>query len=175
MHDIRSEDPSPRVYILETLLYYMFATSLFRSAARITPTRRAFQITQHFQFPTRSVSRTMASVTKWDRLIRYVSAKDGETRYGDPIVSGENPDIDDLAQKGGLKVKVLEGATPIAAAPTGEEDDVKTLLGPLTPRDVPIIRCTGLNYKTHSKWNLIRTGSFFLPMLNHGGKITEHC
>ncbi|RMX80692.1 hypothetical protein D0869_07367 [Hortaea werneckii] len=136
----------------------MFATSFFRSAARISPTRRAFQITQHFHFPARSVSRTMASVTKWDRLIRYVSAKDGKTRYGDPIVSGENPDIDDLAQKGGLKVKVLEGATPIAAAPTGEEDDVKTLLGPLTPKDVPIVRCTGLNYKTH----ILETG-FDLP------------
>ena len=137
----------------------MFATSFFRSAARIpTYTRRACQITQHLHSPTRSVSRTMASITKWDRLIRYVSAKDGKTKYGDPIVSGENPDIDDLAQKGSLKVKVLEGATPIVAAPTGEEDDVKTLLGPLTPKDVPIVRCTGLNYKTHSKFISLRTG-----------------
>ncbi|KAK0923664.1 hypothetical protein LTR57_006597 [Friedmanniomyces endolithicus] len=91
----------------------------------------------------------MSSLTKWDRLIRYVSAKDGKTKYGEPIVSGDKPDIDDLAQKGGLKVKVLEGPTPIQAAPTGEEDEVKQLLGPLTPEDVSIVRCTGLNYKTH--------------------------
>jgi hypothetical protein len=91
----------------------------------------------------------MSSLTKWDRLVRYVSAKDGKTKYGDPIVDGK-ADIDDLAQKGGLKVKVLEGATPLQAAPTGEEDEVKELLGPLTPKDVSVVRCTGLNYKTHS-------------------------
>lgn len=93
----------------------------------------------------------MVSLTEWDRLVRYVSAKDGKIRYGEPIVSGSKPDIDDLAQKGGLKVKVLEGPSPIQATSTGEEDEVKELLGPLTPKDVPIIRCTGLNYKTHSK------------------------
>ena len=93
----------------------------------------------------------MSSLTQWDRLVRYVSAKDGKVRYGEPIVSDSKPDIDELAQKGGLKVKVLEGATPLQAVPTGEEDEVKELLGPLTPKDVPIIRCTGLNYKTHSK------------------------
>ncbi|KAK5134584.1 hypothetical protein LTR08_006370 [Meristemomyces frigidus] len=100
----------------------------------------------------------MASSTQWDRLVRYVSAKDGKVRYGEPIVSGSKPDIDELALKGGLKVKVLEGATPLQAAPTGEEDEVKELLGPLTPKDVPIIRCTGLNYKTH----ILETG-FDLP------------
>ena len=112
--------------------------------------RRSNQITSHVT--TRNLPRysTMSPITKWDRLIRYVSAKDGKTKYGEPIVSGEKPDIDDLAQKGGLKVKVLEGPTPIEAAPTGEEDEVKTLLGPLTPKDVSIVRCTGLNYKTHS-------------------------
>lgn len=94
----------------------------------------------------------MAPLTKWDRLIRYVSAKDGKIRYGEPIVEGSKPDIDDLAQKGGLKVKVLEGPTFVQAEPTGDEDEVKQLLGPLTPHDVPVVRCTGLNYKTHSKF-----------------------
>ena len=97
------------------------------------------------------------SLTKWDRLIRYVSAKDGKVRYGEPIVGdSKHPDIDALALKGGLKVKVLEGPTPIQAAPTGEEDEVKELLGPLTPHDVPVIRCVGLNYKTHSKFNSLQ-------------------
>ncbi|KAK1809829.1 hypothetical protein LTR12_015819 [Friedmanniomyces endolithicus] len=100
--------------------------------------RRSTQISSHIQSPSRSTYRTMSSITKWDRLIRYVSAKDGKTKYGEPIVSGDKPDIDDLAQKGGLKVKVLEGPTPIQAAPTGEEDEVKQLLGPLTPEDVSI-------------------------------------
>jgi len=119
-----------------------------------TALKRTTQLTQHFQSP--FLLRTMTtttSLTKWDRLIRYVSARDGQTRYGEPIVAGgeSKPDIDALAQKGGLKVKVLAGATPILAEPTGEEDEVKTLLGPLTSKDVPIVRCTGLNYKTHSR------------------------
>lgn len=94
--------------------------------------------------------RTMSSLTQWDRLVRYVSSNDGKTRYGEPIVEGAKPDIDQLALDGKLKVKVLEGANPWTAQHTGEEDSVKSLLGPLTPEQVPIIRCVGLNYKTHS-------------------------
>lgn len=94
---------------------------------------------------------TMAAITKWDRLIRYVSAKDGQIRYGEPLVSDSKPDIDQLAQDGTLTVKILEGATPFLAEPTGAQDQVKHLLGPLTPKDVPVVRCTGLNYKTHSE------------------------
>lgn len=93
-------------------------------------------------------------LTAWNRLIRYVSARDGSIKYGEPILTeGEkNPDIDALALAGGLKVKVLQGENPIVAKPTGEEDEVKKggLLGPLTPKDVPIVRCVGLNYRTHS-------------------------
>ncbi|KAM0708650.1 hypothetical protein Q7P35_005302 [Cladosporium inversicolor] len=100
----------------------------------------------------------MAPVTAWKRLIRYVSAKDGSIKYGEPIVSEDKPDIDALAQKGGLKVKVLEGESFLLAKPTGEEDEVKQLLGPLTPKDVPIVRCVGLNYRTH----ILETG-FDIP------------
>ena len=95
-----------------------------------------------------------APLTAWKRLIRYVST-DGSIKYGEPILPSssdeKNPDIDALAQQGGLKVKVLAGDNPLLAKPTGEEDEVKQLLGPLTPKDVPIVRCVGLNYRTHSK------------------------
>lgn len=98
----------------------------------------------------------------WTRLIRYISAQDGVTRLGDPIVPSDqkHPDIDALALAGGLKVKVLQAGThhPVHATPTDQEDVVKTLLGPLTPQDVPIVRCVGLNYKTH----ILETG-FDLP------------
>jgi hypothetical protein len=104
---------------------------------------------QHRTFTASTIA--MAPITAWKRLIRYVSAKDGSIKYGEPIVSEDKPDIDALAQKGGLKVKVLEGESPLLAKPTGEEDEVKQLLGPLTPKDVPIVRCVGLNYRTHSK------------------------
>lgn len=82
--------------------------------------------------------------------MRYISAKDGAIRYGEPIVSDEKPDIDQLAQDGKLEVNVLEGPNPVQAKANGEKDSVKQLLGPLTPGDVPIVRCVGLNYKTHS-------------------------
>lgn len=93
----------------------------------------------------------MAPLTSWDRFVRYISDKDGKVRYGEPIVSDSKPDIDQLAQDGKLEVKVLEGPNPLEAQPTGEHDKVKQLLGPLTAKDVPIIRGVGLNYKTHSK------------------------
>ena len=101
--------------------------------------------------PFATAANIMAPITSWERLVRYISAKDGKIRYGEPIVSDEKPDIDQLAQDGKLEVNILEGANPIEAKSTGEKDTVKQLLGPLTPKDVPIIRCVGLNYKTHSK------------------------
>ena len=115
-----------------------------------TTFRRINQLHTHFRAPKYS---TMAPLTSWDRLIRYISAKDGKIRYGEPIVSDSNPDIDQLVQDGKLEVKVLEGQNPIHAEPNGEQDQVKQLLGPLTHRDVPIVRCQGLNYKTHRKFS----------------------
>jgi hypothetical protein len=96
----------------------------------------------------------MAPAVSWDRLVRYVSAKDGQIRWGDPIVSDSKPDIDQLAQDGKLEVNVLEGPSPVLAKANGEKDQVKKLLGPLTAKDVPILRCIGLNYKSHSEQNL---------------------
>lgn len=92
----------------------------------------------------------MAAITKWDRLVRYVSARDGQVRYGEPVCDAE-ADLDQLAAEGSLRVRVLQGLSFLLAAPTGGEDEVKDLLGPLTPKDVPVIRCTGLNYKAHSR------------------------
>ncbi|KAH6689898.1 hypothetical protein F5X68DRAFT_254596, partial [Plectosphaerella plurivora] len=94
---------------------------------------------------------TMAtSYVSWQRLVRYLPADNlnGPARYGEPIVeTGEV--LEDLAIAGSLRVKVLEGATPWEAKANGETEKVGRLLGPLTPEDVPIIRCIGLNYKTH--------------------------
>ena len=113
-----------------------------------TTLRRSSQLHSHFQ---QQPARTMASLTSWDRLVRYISAKDGKIRYGEPIVSDAKPDIDQLAQDGKLEVKILEGPTPLQATATGEQDQVKQLLSPLTSKDVPIIRCSGLNYSSHSR------------------------
>ncbi|KAK4621258.1 Fumarylacetoacetate hydrolase domain-containing protein 2A [Fulvia fulva] len=87
----------------------------------------------------------------WNRLVRFVSATDGQKKFGEPIVSSPDADIAALARSGSLEVVVLHGDDPLSAQPTDKRDKVQKLLGPLRVSDVPIIRCIGLNYKTHIK------------------------
>jgi len=90
------------------------------------------------------------SLVQWNRLVRYV-ADDGSIRYGEPVLPDTKSDINQLALEGNLQVVVLEGADVLSATPTNKKEIVKTLLGPLTPKDVPYVRCIGLNYKSHSQ------------------------
>lgn len=95
--------------------------------------------------------RKMSPVSlSWTRLIRYSSTADGAVKYGEPIVA-QNADIGQLAQEGKLQVQQLLGTDPFHLAKTNVIETVFRLYGPLEPKDVPIIRCIGLNYKTHSK------------------------
>ena len=87
----------------------------------------------------------------WERLVRYVSASDGTVKYGQPILDSPDVDVAALAEEGKLEVHVAEGENPLAARPGSQKDQVKSLLGPFRVEDVPIIRCIGLNYKTHIK------------------------
>ena len=88
----------------------------------------------------------------WDRLVRYVSSEDNKIHYGEPIVQSEDiENIAQLATDGKLEVTVLEGTDPITVERTNKTDRVKILLGPITPQDCPIMRCIGLNYKSHSE------------------------
>ncbi|KJX96549.1 fumarylacetoacetate hydrolase domain-containing protein 2 [Zymoseptoria brevis] len=87
------------------------------------------------------------SPVQWSRLVRYIDTN-GNTGYGEPQVSAGS-DILQLAQDGKLQVKVLKGDSALTATPTEEVQTVKALLSPLTPQEVPIVRCIGLNYKTH--------------------------
>jgi hypothetical protein len=95
----------------------------------------------------------MASkLVAWERFVRYVPQGQTRTvRYGDPIITESEVDrIAEIAAEGRLEVKVLQGDHPLNATPNGQTEKVAQLLGPLEPADVPIIRCIGLNYKTHS-------------------------
>ncbi|KAL2349800.1 hypothetical protein BJ546DRAFT_1043527 [Cryomyces antarcticus] len=74
--------------------------------------------------------------------------RNGEIQYGEPIVSGPE-EFNDHLKAGNLQVRVCEGSDPFTARPTTQIQHVRTILGPLRPEDVPIIRCIGLNYKTH--------------------------
>ncbi|KAB2575664.1 putative fumarylacetoacetate hydrolase family protein [Lasiodiplodia theobromae] len=92
--------------------------------------------------------------TAWQRLIRFV-ATDGRTLYGEPILSNPDFDLGNTTRETGLKAKVISGTdlydTTGATKVTEETVTVQKLLGPLSQEDVPIVRCIGLNYKTHIK------------------------
>lgn len=92
----------------------------------------------------------------WSRLIRFV-ATDGRTLRGEPILPSPDFDLGQTTEATGLKAKVIQGEdiydTTGATKVTDEVVTVKTLLGPLAQSDVPILRCIGLNYATHSQFN----------------------
>lgn len=84
--------------------------------------------------------------------MRYLPPNDktGVARYGEPVIKADE-DVGVLASRGALNVKVLEGSGIFDLTGTERIESVGKLLGPLTEADVPIIRCIGLNYTTHSK------------------------
>ncbi|GIZ43051.1 hypothetical protein CKM354_000629500 [Cercospora kikuchii] len=86
----------------------------------------------------------------WDRLVRYISAEDGQIHYGDAIIEANDVDrIAEIAHEGKLKVTVLEGSEPITLSRTDKTDTVKKVLGPIEVQNTPGFRCIGLNYKSH--------------------------
>ncbi|KAG5985964.1 hypothetical protein E4U54_005700 [Claviceps lovelessii] len=85
----------------------------------------------------------------WSRLIRFVAREDGQIHLGEV----------DPAAHADVGLAVLEGRTVTARAITGSVFDgivssttltVRQLLCPLSPSDVPLIRCMGLNYRDHA-------------------------
>lgn len=93
----------------------------------------------------------------WERLIRFVSTDD-LVLLGEPILPHPEFDLGNTDADTRLQARVIHGDdiydTTGSTYVTDEIVNVKKLLGPLQPRDVPIIRCVGLNYATHS-WSLI--------------------
>lgn len=84
----------------------------------------------------------------WQRLIKFKDPQ-GQVHYGEPIIN----DADELAEKltsKTLEAKLLQGDSIPDLQPTGDTSTVAELLGPLTPKDVPIVKCIGLNYTKHS-------------------------
>ncbi|KAF5530237.1 5-carboxymethyl-2-hydroxymuconate isomerase [Fusarium mexicanum] len=83
----------------------------------------------------------------WKRLIRFLNDQE-EVCIGDAAVDSAQ-DFATQLEAGTLTANQLVGANIFDAKPTGKMVHVKSLLGPLTPEDVPIIRCVGLNYAKH--------------------------
>ncbi|KAK3398803.1 hypothetical protein B0T20DRAFT_469707 [Sordaria brevicollis] len=90
--------------------------------------------------------------TAWQRLIRFV-ATDGRTLRGEPIMPSDDFDLGTTTEATKLQARIICGDdiydTTGATVVTDEVVTVKKLLGPLTPADVPILRCIGLNYLEH--------------------------
>jgi 2-keto-4-pentenoate hydratase/2-oxohepta-3-ene-1,7-dioic acid hydratase in catechol pathway len=89
----------------------------------------------------------------WSRLIRFV-AIDGRVLRGEPILPNPDFDLGKTTVDTKLQAKVIVGDNLFddtgATRVSDEVVTVKKLLGPLTPGDVDILRCVGLNYAKHS-------------------------
>ena len=84
----------------------------------------------------------------WSRLIRFVN-ESGNVVFGDPEIT----DISQLnlrISEGSLVARELVGDDIWSLKPGSVTHQVKRLLPVLTPEDVPIVRCVGLNYMKHS-------------------------
>lgn len=90
----------------------------------------------------------------WERLIRF-EASDGRTLRGEPILPSEDYDLGKVSASDNLTAKVITGDdiydTTGLTKVTDEVVSVKRVLGPLEQKDVPILRCVGLNYAKHIK------------------------
>ncbi|KAK8085956.1 5-carboxymethyl-2-hydroxymuconate isomerase [Apiospora phragmitis] len=85
-----------------------------------------------------------------DAISTTLHIDDDEVHYGEPKITTAS-ELESLLEKGELLATEVLGSNPFEGDATGKELKVKSLLGPLTPRDVPIVRCIGLNYIKHSK------------------------
>lgn len=90
----------------------------------------------------------------WSRLIRFV-ATDGRILHGEPILPSADFDLGTTTEDTRLQAKVIQGDDIYDISGVTKVTDevvvVKKLLGPLTSSNVPVLRCIGLNYVSHSK------------------------
>jgi hypothetical protein len=89
------------------------------------------------------------SSQNWSRLIRFVDGNGNET-FGEPCIESDKELTDRLARDDLWAVQ-LKGDNPVSSLTRGEKVQVKALREVLRKRDVPIVRCIGLNYIKHSK------------------------
>lgn len=78
------------------------------------------------------------------RLVRFL-AKDGQTYYGDALLSAG---VSDIAQA--TRARVIRGDIFGQHQVTDQIADIKMLLAPLARKDIGTVRCLGLNYEQHA-------------------------
>ncbi|KAJ5465313.1 5-oxopent-3-ene-1-2-5-tricarboxylate decarboxylase [Penicillium daleae] len=92
----------------------------------------------------------------WSMLIRFADDANN-IRFGEPKIT-EAKELSDLLAMGELYATEYVGDSPLLLSPGTQSFRVKELLGVLQPRDVPIIRCIGLNYMKHIFWRKVKEG-----------------
>lgn len=88
------------------------------------------------------------TTASWTRLIRFVN--NGKVYLGEPILGGETDIAALIAAGKKVEAKVIDGDA-FEGTVTDQTLSVDELLGPLTPQDVPLVKCVGLNYMKHIK------------------------
>ncbi|KAK5659816.1 hypothetical protein OQA88_1028 [Cercophora sp. LCS_1] len=83
----------------------------------------------------------------FSRIIRFEDAA-GKAQFGEPKVSSAE-EFDQAVAQGTLEATVLEGSDLFNLASTSQAVKVKSVLPLLSPEDVPIVKCVGLNYMKH--------------------------
>lgn len=90
----------------------------------------------------------------WKRLIRF-QATDGRVLRGEPITEDSSLDLGLVTSADKLRARVLSDGdiydTTGKTKLTDEIAVVERILAPVAASEVPILRCVGLNYATHSK------------------------
>ncbi|KAJ5626404.1 5-carboxymethyl-2-hydroxymuconate isomerase [Penicillium lagena] len=85
----------------------------------------------------------------WSMLIRFADDAN-KVRFGEPQIT-EAKELFNLLAVSELHATEYVGDSPFSLSLGTQTFRVKELLGVLEPRDVPIIRCIGLNYMKHIK------------------------
>lgn len=88
-------------------------------------------------------------MASWSRIIRFLDFSNNE-HLGEPCVDNSD-EIENLLQSNNLWAVELTGSSLLGPLTRGAKVRVKSLGHILQPSDVPIIRCIGLNYLTHSR------------------------
>lgn len=90
------------------------------------------------------------TATTWTHLVRFIAEEDKQVHLGNVDVS-KYPDVG-LSTFKGQKVAVnLVTGSAFSGTVTEKVMHIERLLSPLDAKEVPIIRCLGLNYRDHAR------------------------
>ena len=107
----------------------------------------------------------------WSRLVRFLDDED-KIVFGEPEIKTAAKLLEKYEAKA-LYASQFEENNLFALSPTGRRVRVKRLLEVLTPADVPIVRCIGLNYMKHSMFHKTITSIILLTgivLVAEGGR-----